>query len=63
MPGAQKLWQEVRKRNIAVSRNQVNDFVRSRGERQVFAQPLPRAEGKTASEDVNARYQLDVVNF
>jgi hypothetical protein len=62
-PGQQKLWLEVRKRGIAVSRNQVNDFVRSRGERQVFAQPLPRAEGKTASEDVNARFMLDVVNF
>ena len=29
----------------------------------MFTQPLPRAEGKTASEDVNARYVLDVVNF
>ena len=63
MPGAAKLFQEVRKRGIAVSRNQVNDFVRGRGERQVFTQPLPRAEGKTASEDVNARFMLDVVNF
>lgn len=63
MPGAAKLFQEVRKRGIAVSRSQVNEFVRGRGERQVFAQPLPRAEGKTASEDVNARYMLDVVNF
>jgi hypothetical protein len=63
MPGASKLFQEVRKRGIAVSRGQVNEFVKGRGERQVFAQPLPRAEGKTASEDVNARYMLDVVNF
>ena len=55
---------EVRKRGIAgVSRSQVNEFVKGRGERQVFAQPLPRAEGKTASEDVNASFMLDVINF
>ena len=59
MPGAQKLFQEVRKRGIAgISRAQVNEFVKGRGERQVFTQPLPRAEGKTASEDVNARYMI-----
>ena len=63
MPGQAKLFQEVRKRGIQVSRSQVNEFVRSRGERQVFTQPLPRAEGKTASEDVHSRYMLDVVNF
>ena len=56
MPGAAKLFQEVRKRGIAVSRSQVNEFVKGRAERQVFTQPLPRAEGKTASEDVDARF-------
>ena len=61
MPGAQELWLEVRKRKIAVTKSQINDFVQRQAERQVFAQPLPRAEGKTASEDVNARYMLDVV--
>ena len=63
MPGQQKLWLEVRKRKIPVSRSQVNEFVQKQGERQVFAQPLPRAEGKTASEDGDARYMIDVVNF
>ena len=54
--GAQKLFQEVRKRGITgISRAQINEFVKGRAERQVFTQPLPRAEGKTASEDVNAR--------
>ena len=62
-PGQQKLFLEVRKRKIPVSRTQVNEFVQRRAERQVFAQPLPRAEGKTASEDVDARYMIDVVNF
>ena len=61
--GQQKMWLEVRKRNIGVSRQQVFDFVARQGERQVFTRPLPRAEGKTASEDVKARYMLDVVNF
>ena len=31
------------------------------GERQVFTQPLPRAKGQTAVEDVHSRYMLDVV--
>ena len=63
MPGQQKLWLEVRKRKIAVTKSQVNEFVQRQAERQVFTQPLPRAEGKTASEDVNSRYMMDVVVF
>ena len=63
MPGQQKLFLEVRKRKIPVSRTQVNEFVQRQAERQVFSQPLPRAEGKTASEDVDARYMIDIVNF
>ena len=63
MPGQQKLWLEVRKRKIPVSRSQVNEFVQKQAERQVFTQPLPRSEGKTASEDVSARVMLDIVNF
>ena len=63
MPGQQKLWLEVRKRKLPVSRTQVNEFVQRQAERQVFTQPLSRSEGKTANEDVNARYMLDIVNF
>ena len=63
MPGQQRLWLEVRKRNIGVSRQQVFDFVARQGERQVFTRPLPKAEGKTASENLTARYMIDVVNF
>ena len=48
-PGAAKLWLEVRKRGIQVSRQQVNDFVSRQGERQVFTTPLPAAKGKTAA--------------
>ena len=61
--GQQKLFLEVRKRKIPVSRSQVNEFVQRQAERQVFTQPLPRAQRKTASEDVDARYMIDVVNF
>ena len=60
-PGQQKLWLEVRKRKIQVTRSQVNEFVSKQGERQVYTQPLPQAKGKTAAEDVNARVMLDVV--
>ena len=63
MPGQQKLFLEVRKRKIPVSRTQVNEYVQKQAERQVFAQQLPRAEGQTASEDVDARYMLDVINL
>ena len=60
-PGQQKLWLEVRKRKLQVTRSQVNEFVAKQGERQVFSQPLPQAKGQTAVEDVHARYMLDVV--
>ena len=60
-PGQQKLWLEVRKRKIQVTRSQVNEFVAKQGERQVFTQPLPPAKGQTAAENVNALYMLDVV--
>ena len=63
MPGQQKLWLEVRKRKIAVTKSQVNEFVQRQAERQVFTNPLPRSEGKTASEDINSRYMIDIVNF
>ena len=59
--GQQKLWLEVRKRKIQVTRSQVNVFVSKQAERQVLTQPLPQPKGQTASEDVNARYMLDVV--
>ena len=59
--GQQKLYLEVRKRKIQVTRSQGNEFVAKQGERQVFTQPLPQAKGQTAAEDVNARYMLDVV--
>ena len=50
VPGQQKLWLEVKKR-------------KRQAVRQVFTNPLARSEGKTASEDVSARYMLDIVNF
>ena len=59
-PGQAKLWQEVRKRKIPVSRTHVNDFVARQAERQVHVAPLPRAAGQTASEAPAALYQLDV---
>ena len=62
-PGQAKLWQEIRKRKIQVTRTQVNDFVARQAERQVHVQPLPQAAGQTASEGPDARYQLDVVNL
>ena len=63
MSGQQKLWLEVRKRKIAVTKSQVNEFVQRQAERQVFAQQLPRAEEKTTSEDVGSRFQIVVINF
>ena len=46
MPGQQKLWLEVRKRKIAVTKSPVNEVVQRQAEMHVFTNPLPRSEGK-----------------
>ena len=37
--------------------------MQTQADRHVFTQPLPRAAGKTASEDAHARYMLELANL
>jgi hypothetical protein len=52
----------ARKRNIAVTKQQVKDFVRKQGQKQIF-RPLPPAAGKTASESEQMRAQMDLIDL
>ena len=49
-PGADKLYLAARKRNIAVTRNQIKQYLALKPERQVF-KPLPRSSRATGAED------------
>jgi len=62
VPGGQKLYLAARKRNIAVTKQQVKDFVRKQGQKQIF-RPLPPAAGKTASESEQMRAQMDLIDL
>ena len=60
-PGAQKLYQAARKAKIPVTKEQVRRYVSTKGQKQVF-RPLPRSQGKTASEGLDVRYQIDLID-
>jgi hypothetical protein len=62
VPGGQKLYTAARKRGLAVTKKQVQDFVRKQGQKQIF-RPLPPAAGKTASESEQMRAQMDLVDL
>ncbi len=61
-PGVAKLFAAAKKANINVSRKQVTEFVGRQGQRQVFM-PVQPSKGKSASEGVDARFQLDLIDF
>jgi hypothetical protein len=61
-PGGQKLYQAARKRGIQVTKNQVRQYVRRQGQKQIF-RPLLAAAGKTASESEQMRAQMDLIDF
>jgi hypothetical protein len=61
-PGAQKLYLSARKRGIAVTRNQIKQFLALKPERQIF-RPLPRSSGATGAEDLDVRWQMDLIEF
>ena len=62
VPGGQKLYLAARKRGLAVTKQQVKDFVRKQGQKQIF-RPLPPAAGKTASESEQMRAQMDLIDL
>ena len=61
-PGAQKLYLSARKRGIAVTRNQIKQFLALKPERQIF-RPLPRSSGATGAEALDVRWQMDLIEF
>ena len=61
-PGASKLYTAARRRGIRVTKEQVRNFVRTKGQKQLF-RPLPPSKGQTASESIDMRYQMDLVDF
>ena len=60
-PGASKLYAAARRRGIRVTKDQVRNFVRTKGQKQLF-RPLPPSKGQTASESIDMRYQMDLVD-
>ena len=61
-PGLRQLWIAIRRKNIDVTKRQVKELVRSRGEKQIFG-PLQRAEGKSLAEDIDTRWQMDLADL
>ena len=59
-PGIEALLTAAKRRNLAASRKQVQDFVRLKSETQVLGAPQ-KAAGKTISED-NNRWQMDLID-
>ena len=60
--GLEKLWRGARSRNIPVTRQQIKEFLSTKGEAQVF-RPLPKSAGKTAAEGPGTRFQMDLIDM
>ena len=61
-PGVEKLWRAAERRNVHVTKDQVLAFVRSQGQRQVFA-PRPKYEGKIVGTRINDRWAADLIDY
>ena len=61
-PSAQKLWNEVRRRNIDVPRAEVLKYVRSLGLRHVF-QKRPAYKGRIVATEINHRWAADLIDY
>ena len=59
-PGIQSLWLAARKEKINVKKADVKEFVEAQASKQVLGRPL-KSEGKTATEDANVRWQMDLM--
>ena len=61
-PSADKLWQAAERRRLDVNKKQVLNFVRSQGERQVFA-ARPKYDGKIVATRINDRWAADLIDY
>ena len=59
-PGLEALWIAVKRRRLAVTKQQVKDYIQHKGEKQVLGAPQ-KAAGKTISEDDN-RWMMDLID-
>ncbi len=61
-PGQEKLFLAARKRQIPVTRNQIKQFLSTKGEKQLF-RPLPQITGQAGTEGLDERWQMDLIQF
>ncbi len=61
-PSAAPLWLAAKQNGLMFSKKVVEAFVKEKGERQVF-QAVQPARGKTVSESIDARWQMDLISF
>ena len=61
-PGPDKLYIAARKRGLKVTKKEVKTLLSRLGERQIF-QSIQPSRGKTASEDIDARFQMDLIDL
>ncbi len=61
-PGVQPLWLAVKKKGLALTKKEVETYVKQKGSKQIF-QAVQPAKGKTVSESLDARWMMDLVVF
>jgi len=61
-PGVQALWLAARRAGLEVSKKEVTDFVRRRGEKQIFGAVQP-ARGKTMAPTPDGTLQMDLADM
>ena len=61
-PGAAKLAQQAKREGVRVSREEIRAFLATKGEKQIF-RPLPESKGKSASESLDMRFQMDLIDL
>ncbi len=59
-PGLEPLWIAIKRRKLAVAKQQVKDYIAHKGEKQVLGAPQ-KAAGKSISEDDN-RWMMDLID-
>ena len=60
-PSASKLWTEAQRRQIAVTRKAVYDFVKGQSARQVF-KSRDDYKGKVVAVEINDRWAADLID-
>ena len=61
-PGVQALWLAVKRNGINLMKKDVEAFVKRKGEKQIFSAVQP-SKGKTVSESLDARWQMDLADL